>query len=131
MRFKNLISHCILKLWFDHGRVTFLAKKNSEKAKPPKICVSFGGCMPIAQIKQCHLTPSPTLLGNIKILWLNHANWCFQTILLVNSISNKMLRGAIYDTGGGVGAYGSFHTGRRMTLKKCHNFFLWWDQYFT
>ena len=26
----------------------------------PKICVSFGGSMPIAQIKRCHLTPSPT-----------------------------------------------------------------------
>ena len=33
------------------GRVTFLAeKKNYEKAKLPKICLSFGGSMPIAQI---------------------------------------------------------------------------------
>ena len=60
-RFKNWTFHCIFKMWFDHGRVTFLAKKNSEKAKHPKICVSFGGSMPIAQIKRCHLTPSPAL----------------------------------------------------------------------
>ena len=59
-RFKKLISHCILKMWFGRGRVTFLAKKNSEKAKLPKICISFGGSMPIAQIKRCHLSPPPT-----------------------------------------------------------------------
>ena len=46
---------------FDHGRVTFLTKKNSEKAKLPQICISFGGSMQIAQIKSGHLTPSPTL----------------------------------------------------------------------
>ena len=48
---------------FDHGRVTFLMKKNSEKAKLPKICISFGGSMPIAQIKSGHLTPSPNRRG--------------------------------------------------------------------
>ena len=31
----------------------------SEKAKDPKICLSLGGSMPEAQIKQCPLTPSP------------------------------------------------------------------------
>ena len=31
----------------------------------------------------------------------------------------------------GLCVYGWFHPGRRMTLKKCHNFFLRWDQYFT
>ena len=59
-RFKNWISHCILKMWFDHDKVTFLAKKKSAKAKHPKICVSIGVSMPIAQIKRCHWTPSPT-----------------------------------------------------------------------
>ena len=32
----------------------------SEKAKHLKICLSLGGSMPDAQIKQCPLTPSPT-----------------------------------------------------------------------
>ena len=54
-------------MWFDHGRVTFLTKKNSGKAKSPKICISFGGSMPIAQIKSGNLTPSPRL-GEIS-LW--------------------------------------------------------------
>ena len=36
-----------------------MTKKNSGKAKHPKICLSFGGSMPDAQIKQCPLTPSP------------------------------------------------------------------------
>ena len=39
----------------------FWQKKNSEKAKHPQICLSLGGSMPEAQIKQCPLTPSPTL----------------------------------------------------------------------
>ena len=38
----------------------FWQKKNYEKAKHPKICLSFGGSIPIAQIKWCHLTPSPS-----------------------------------------------------------------------
>ena len=37
----------------------FLGNK-SEKAKLPKICLSFGGSMPEAQTKRCPLTPSPT-----------------------------------------------------------------------
>ena len=37
-------------MWFDLGKVTFLAKKNSEKAKHPNICLSIDGSMPIAQI---------------------------------------------------------------------------------
>ena len=44
-------------MWFDHDRVTFLTKKISEKAKPPKLFIGFGGSMPIAQIKICHLSP--------------------------------------------------------------------------
>ena len=59
---KKWISNCIFKMWFGRGRVTFLAKKNSEKAKLPQICISFGGSMPIAQIKRCHLTP-PSIRG--------------------------------------------------------------------
>ena len=54
---KKWISHCIFKKWFDWGRVHFLAKIFSEKAKLPKLCLSFGGSMPEAQIKQCPLTP--------------------------------------------------------------------------
>ena len=54
----------------------FCRKKNSEKAKHPKICVSFGGSMPITQIKWCHLTPSPILVffdqGNSTITDLRH-----------------------------------------------------------
>ena len=56
-RLKKWISHCILKMLYDHGRVTFLTKKISEKAKLPKICISFGGSMPIAQIEISHLSP--------------------------------------------------------------------------
>ena len=37
----------------------FGQKKLSEKAKHPKICLSLGGSIPEAQIKQCPLTPSP------------------------------------------------------------------------
>ena len=51
---------------FGRGRVTFLAKKNSEKAKLPQICISFGGSMPIAQIKRCHLTPPSTPLEKFQ-----------------------------------------------------------------
>ena len=40
--------HCILKKWFDLGFI--FDKKNSEKAKHPKICLSLGGSMPEAQI---------------------------------------------------------------------------------
>ena len=57
---KKWIFHCIFKKWFDLGRVLFLTKFFSEKAKHPKICLSFCGSMPEAQIKRCHLTPSPT-----------------------------------------------------------------------
>ena len=38
----------------------------SEKAKLPKICLSFSGSMPEAQIKQCPLT-LPNLLDVKKI----------------------------------------------------------------
>ena len=38
---------------------SLFGQKNSEKAKLPKICLSFGGSMPIAQIKMCHLFPPP------------------------------------------------------------------------
>ena len=41
------------------GSLFWQKKKDSEKAKHPKLCISFGGSMPIAQIKRCHLTPSP------------------------------------------------------------------------
>ena len=45
-------------MWSDHGKVTFLEKNFFvKKAKHPKICLSFGGSMPIAQIKRCHLPP--------------------------------------------------------------------------
>ena len=44
---------------FDRGRVSFLAKQKSEKAKHSKICLSFGGSMPEAQFKRCPLTHSP------------------------------------------------------------------------
>ena len=37
-------------MWFDHGRVTFMAKINSKKDKHQKMCLCFGGSMPIAQI---------------------------------------------------------------------------------
>ena len=56
---KEWISHCIFKKWFDWRRVFFM-NFFSEKAKHPKICLSLGGSMPEAQIKQCPLTPSPT-----------------------------------------------------------------------
>ena len=59
MRLKKWISHCIFKMLFGRGRVPFLATKNSEKAKLPKICKSFCGSMPIAQLKRCHLSPRP------------------------------------------------------------------------
>ena len=36
----------------------FCLKKNSAKAKHPKICLSYSGSMPDAQIKQYPLTPS-------------------------------------------------------------------------
>ena len=42
------------------GSIFFL-QKNTEKAKHPKICLSLRGSMPVAQIKQCLLTPSPIL----------------------------------------------------------------------
>ena len=65
---KKWISHCIFKKWFDRRRVFFLTKYFSEKAKHPKICLSLGGSMPEAQIKQCPLTPSPIYEGVIQIL---------------------------------------------------------------
>ena len=57
--FKKWIFCCIFKMWFDRGRVSFLARKKSEKAKHPKICLSFVNSMPEAQIQQCPLIPSP------------------------------------------------------------------------
>ena len=41
----------------DLTRVGYIFGRNiSEKAKLPKICLSFGGSMPEGQIKQCPLT---------------------------------------------------------------------------
>ena len=65
LKSQKWISYCIFKKSFDRCRVYFLKKFFfSEKAKHPKICLSFGGCMPEAQIKQCPLTPSPTSRPN-------------------------------------------------------------------
>ena len=61
--FKNVkkwIFYRICKKYFDQGRVLFLTKKYSVKAKHPRICPSLGDSMPEAQIKQCPLRPSPT-----------------------------------------------------------------------
>ena len=66
---KKWISHCIFKKWFDRGRVSFLTENFSEKAKLPKICLSFGGSMPEGQFKKCPLTPpSIWYMRN----WLTH-----------------------------------------------------------
>ena len=54
---KKMDLHCIFKMWFDQRRVYFLVKTNSEKAKHPRICPSFGGMMPEAQLRHAHLTP--------------------------------------------------------------------------
>ena len=43
-----MIPNYIFKKWFGQGRVPFLAKEFSEKAKLPEICPSFGGSMPEA-----------------------------------------------------------------------------------
>ena len=54
-----------------------LQKKNSGKAKHPKICLSLGGSMPEAQIKQCPLTPYPImyLLDNVIQVALYGCGW--------------------------------------------------------
>ena len=69
-KIKKWIFLCIFKKWFDQRRVKFLKKKNSERAKHPQIGLSLGGSMPEAQIKQCPLTPSPTMV----LLW-NWGHW--------------------------------------------------------
>ena len=73
---KKLISHCIFKNWFDWRKVFFLTIFFSEKVKHPKICLSLGGSMPEAQIKQCRLTTSSTLrtfLAHLSaVLWELH-----------------------------------------------------------
>ena len=48
-------------------------QNNSEKAKLPKICISFCGSMPIAQIKSGHLTPSPTIGLYFSFFLLSHS----------------------------------------------------------
>ena len=45
---KKMIFNCIFKKGFDLGRVLFLTKKYSVKAKHPIICPSLGGSMPEA-----------------------------------------------------------------------------------
>ena len=57
---KKMDFPCIFKKGFDRGRVSFSTKKNSEKAKLPKICLSFSGSMPEGKFKQCPLTPPST-----------------------------------------------------------------------
>ena len=51
-------------MWFDRGRISFLAYIFSEKAKHFEKCLSFGGSMPQAQIKQFPLTQTPLFRGN-------------------------------------------------------------------
>ena len=66
---KKWISYCIFKKWFDRRRVYFFGGENSDKSKHAKICLSLGGSMPEAQIKQCPLTPSPitrVVSGHLK-----------------------------------------------------------------
>ena len=79
------ISHCIFKKWFDRGRVYFLAKHFSEKAKLPEICLSFGGSMPEAQIWKVSDNP------RTKNWWETEARW-LQYLYVDNSLSvrNKL-----------------------------------------
>ena len=57
-------------MWFGRGMVTFLAKKNSERAELPKMCISFGGSMQIAQIKRCYLSsPPPIFMSGDNFKW--------------------------------------------------------------
>ena len=83
---KKWISHCIFKKWFDRGRVSFLTKFFSEKAKLPEICLSFGGSMPEAQIWKVSdnpRLPSPPYLvlcvcssDQGTTMWRSFANIC-------------------------------------------------------
>ena len=66
-RLKKSISHSILKCDLTGVESLFWQKK-SEKAKYPKICLSFGVSMPEAQIKRCPLTPSHNLKAKLFVL---------------------------------------------------------------
>ena len=57
---KNGFPIVFSKKWFGLGRVLFLAEKNSEKAKHPSICPSFGGNMPESQFWQVPFKAPPT-----------------------------------------------------------------------
>ena len=74
-------------MWFGRGRVTFFAKKNSEKAKLPQICISFGGSMPIAQIKRFHLTPpsinTVIMTVSLYISYFGHEDYFRMSAMLV------------------------------------------------
>ena len=67
---KKWISHCIFETWFYGDRVSFSTEKFSEKAKLPKICLSFGGSMPEGKFKQCPLTPPPLPWVKVVKLWI-------------------------------------------------------------
>ena len=78
----------------------FDKKKYSVKAKHPRICPSFGGSMPEAQIKQCPLRSSHIYVEfwlptpNIKFGWVLNWSQPKQKDLLLNYVlgSSQMAR---------------------------------------
>ena len=56
------IVHCIFKKWFGRRRIQFLPKKNSEKVKDPKVCLSFGGKAGWKRILHIFVTKQPRYL---------------------------------------------------------------------
>ena len=52
---------CVFSVWpLPEVKNWFWKQIWKEKAKHPQICLSLGGSIPEAQIKQCFLAPSPT-----------------------------------------------------------------------
>ena len=98
MALKKMDFPFFLKMWFGHGRVTFLAKKILKKPHP-KICISFGGSLPIAQIKRCHINPSlpQWIVGLLQWqIGFKSPNFNLKSErLLVLFVSSKMAQGSL------------------------------------
>ena len=71
--FPVVFSKCVMNV----VGCSFFAKKKSENAEHPKICLSFGGSMPEAQIKRCPLIrPLPVMQFGFRISKINVTQAC-------------------------------------------------------